>query len=298
MKKIIAAGVLLAVLYILRSYGEFYSVRFFINVLFVILSIYLIIVIIQYVTRPVTIKNAVHGIDSPPSSTGSTLSSPWFVGFIVVAVMIYLLRRTLGRNSFEAFLFSDNLFKFFKSFPPFVGWILPGILVGAIYGSIVAWKKYKLNFLINFFPITAFVLIVLLMVLLNDPLSNDLPDKITNQTDTEINKNAGGSLEKLLLNRWQMVDITGKNKKNLLQRNKKLMAELEFKDNGKCYLYENGVTTGFVFYTVGSDGKSMQFSDPVKKDQTSLIEIISITKNEMILRSQMFGNETATFKVM
>lgn len=296
MKKIISIGTLLAFIYFIRHSGLFYSLSDTLNIALVITFIYLIVVIIQYVRQPSANYKIAPNIIEPQKATRKSTGSPGFFGIVAIALMIYFLRKTLGRHSFEIFVFLDNLVKFAQSLPPFVGWILPGLLIGAICGSLVAWKKHKLSFTINLLPIGVFVLVIFLLIIINKPFTGNPADNITTQTRPGIDDNIRGSSNKLIINRWEVVDITGKNKKNLTQRNRKIKSELEFKENGKCYMYENGVTTGFVYYTIDSDGKSMMFTDPRKKEETTMVEIISITKNEMMIRSQMFDNETATLR--
>ncbi len=283
-------GILIFFFYFIKDYGIFYAFSSLINIAFILSSIYLVVLIIQYVSRPSTANKNAPVTAAPQNVTKKTTAgSLWFVVFIAMALLIFLFRETLGRKSFEIFVFLDNLLKFAQSLPPFISWILPGLLLGAIYGSIVAWKKYKLNFKINLLPIGAFAVILLLLVIVNKPLSENIMEQREYAPENVISD----SPQQLILKRWKVVNITNKNRKHL---NNKTQPELEFKDNGKCYVYENDVTTSFMYYTIADDDKSLTLTDPNKKDKTSRVQIISITKDELIIKSGMFGNETATLR--
>ncbi len=295
MKKVIGAGVLVFFLYFIKDYARYYAFSPIINIAFILSFIYLIVVIVQYVRQPSSTYKADPVAITPQDVTKpkTTSGSLWFVGFIVIALLIFLFRETLGRNSFKIFIVLDNFVKFAPSLPPFIGWILPGLLLGAIFGSLVAWKKYKLNYTINLLPIGAFAVIMFLLIIINKPFTNERIEPADAAPESGI---SSGAPQELILNRWEVVDITDKNRKHLDKRKNKTQPELEFKDNGKCYIYENDVTTGFMYYTMAADGKSLVLTDPRKKDQTSRVQIISITKNELIIKSGMFENETATLK--
>ena len=66
----------------------------------------------------------------------------------------------------------DNLLQVSESFPPILMWFVLGAFIGLVYGSFVAWKKYRLDFKLNLIPIALLALFVFLLMSINHPLSS------------------------------------------------------------------------------------------------------------------------------
>lgn len=66
---------------------------------------------------------------------------------ILVLFLIFLIiafRLPLGAFSYNLFVLGDHLLKFSEAIPPFIVWGIAGLFIGAIVGSFVVSKKYKL----------------------------------------------------------------------------------------------------------------------------------------------------------
>ena len=95
-----------------------------------------------------------------------------FTWFIIVAIIVVILRRVLGIMSINTFLFLDNLF-YANSLPPWVMWALPGLIIGAVAGAIVALKKYKLAFSSVLIPLLIFIVFTAFMYAVNQPAEHE-----------------------------------------------------------------------------------------------------------------------------
>ena len=88
---------------------------------------------------------------------------------LLVIILLAVFREILGSAGFRAFVFLDDLFKISASIPPYIAWGLMGLLIGAIYGSVAAWKKYKLKFTVTLIPIAVFILAIVILFVSNKP---------------------------------------------------------------------------------------------------------------------------------
>src|SRR5207237_7851322 len=91
-------------------------------------------------------------------------------------------RDTLGTYSAKAFHFTDNLLKLSANISPVICWGLPGLLVGSIYGSFVAWKKYKLNAAAYLAPIGISILLLAILYVINKPRQSSALDSANPNT--------------------------------------------------------------------------------------------------------------------
>ena len=91
------------------------------------------------------------------------------VGTIVI---LAIFNRYLSIIGINFFLFLDNLLEISKAISPWIMWAFWGLFVGLIYGSVVAWKKFTLDFKLNFIPIGLFILVTLSFLLINMPLKS------------------------------------------------------------------------------------------------------------------------------
>ncbi len=92
----------------------------------------------------------------------------WILIILFVVTMVF--HNELFSISINVFLFIDRLIFTNENMNPIVIWGIFGAFVGLIYGGFVAWKKYKLEFKLNFIPITLFLMIIAALYLINQPL--------------------------------------------------------------------------------------------------------------------------------
>ncbi len=102
------------------------------------------------------------------------LTKPQLYAFLLSILFVWILHNYCSILAINIFLFFDNLFQFGPVGSPLILWSLFGLLVGAIYGAIIAWKKYTLDFKLNLIPITLILLFGILLFLLNQPLKNGI----------------------------------------------------------------------------------------------------------------------------
>lgn len=70
----------------------------------------------------------------------------------ISALFAYLLRGFLGNVSSFFFVPIDNLLFITDGIPPVLMWMVFGLLVGLIYGSFIAIKKYRLDYKLLIYP--------------------------------------------------------------------------------------------------------------------------------------------------
>lgn len=95
----------------------------------------------------------------------------WIIWF---GILVYLFREILGMMSVRFVVFTDRLLNMSDSFSPVLMWALLGLLLGAIYGSLVATRRFKLDGKINQALIGTICLILVVTGLVNRPLANSL----------------------------------------------------------------------------------------------------------------------------
>ena len=105
----------------------------------------------------------------------------WMYGLIVFIILVYLLHDFLGKASFRFFLFMDNMLRISDTFNPVFMWAVLGLFAGSVYGSFVAYKKYRLPFTVNLIPLGIFLLIIFILVLVNDPAHSSHSNNKTSQ---------------------------------------------------------------------------------------------------------------------
>jgi len=169
MKHIIRAIALLIILYLAAQYyQDSEGVLGLIYVLFIFVLMYLVAGIIGAIRRAaITRKKA----DAPEKdATERRTGNLWLILVILFFTLAYAFKAELGSYSFKAFLFLDNLVKLSDDVSPLLCWIILGLLTGAIYGSFVAWKKYKLHAAVNLIPVGIFILFTGILYIVNKPL--------------------------------------------------------------------------------------------------------------------------------
>ncbi|MES3016765.1 MAG: hypothetical protein V4721_03255 [Bacteroidota bacterium] len=103
----------------------------------------------------------------------------WIIWF---GIMVYMFREMLGMLSVRFVVFTDRLLNISDSLNPVLMWAVLGLLLGAIYGSLIATRKLKLDAQINKVLIGTIGFIVFIMTLVNRPLANSLI--VTTEPDT------------------------------------------------------------------------------------------------------------------
>jgi hypothetical protein len=107
-------------------------------------------------------------ITEQPATKSSGCSGLIFI--LVLLALTYVFQEPLGSYSAGVFRFTDNLLQLGNNVSPVIGWGVLGLLSGAIYGSVVAWRKYKLHASVNLIPIVILILFVGILYLVNKPL--------------------------------------------------------------------------------------------------------------------------------
>ncbi len=81
-----------------------------------------------------------------------------FVILALAVFIVYVMRNFLGRLSAFFFVPIDNLLFVSQSIPPVVMWMILGLLIGLVYGSFIAIKKYKLDYKLLVYPALALLI--------------------------------------------------------------------------------------------------------------------------------------------
>jgi len=178
MKHIIRAIFLLIILYIIGNYyRQNAAIVNIIGVLLIIAFIYLLFAIIFAIGRAIRArKEAAETTTTTTSNAGCSL----FIFSMLLLALAYVFKNMLGAYSHAAFLFTDNLLQLGTAVSPVVGWSVLGLLVGSIYGSFVAWKKYKLSATISLIPIGVLILFIAMLYLVNKPLKAAVFEAVRN----------------------------------------------------------------------------------------------------------------------
>jgi uncharacterized protein YneF (UPF0154 family) len=109
--------------------------------------------------------------------------------FVVVALIVfiaYVLRGILGQVSALILVPADRLLFISHSISPVIMWALLGLLVGLIYGSFIAIKKYRLDFKLIAYPIVLLLMVMSLIVLGSFILKKTDKDTRTDRFGNEI----------------------------------------------------------------------------------------------------------------
>lgn len=90
---------------------------------------------------------------------------------IGILLGIIIFHRFLSIVSLNIFLFLDNFLELSANIHPAILWGFLGLLVGLIYGAIVAWKKFTIDFKLILLPVGLLMLVSILFLLINAPLN-------------------------------------------------------------------------------------------------------------------------------
>jgi hypothetical protein len=182
MKHVIRAIILIIILYVARNHYEYNdAVVNIVSVLLIIAFMYLVAAIIGAV-RSAVINRRKTTVADNPAAQSSGCSGLFLI--VLLFVLAYVFRAPLGMYSTRAFLITDNLLQLGSSLSPVVSWGLLGILIGSIYGSVVAWKKYKVNATVNLIPIGVFIIVLAILYLVNKPLESAAFEAVRNTQTT------------------------------------------------------------------------------------------------------------------
>ncbi|MGV3767466.1 MAG: NADase-type glycan-binding domain-containing protein [Chitinophagaceae bacterium] len=91
--------------------------------------------------------------------------------YVVIGTIVALLlfRKLFSVVSVNFFLFIEKLLKPGSTEEAIIAWAALGIPLGLLAGTLVAWKKYKLQFWLNFIPAGVLLLTMLVLFLVNKP---------------------------------------------------------------------------------------------------------------------------------
>src|SRR3954451_5535814 len=144
MKHIIRAIILLVILFLAAEYFQnSEGIVGLISVLAIIVFMYLVAAIIGAIRRAIFAHKHLGESLKPAETNGWGCSL--FLLTILLLALSFVFRKRLGIHSFGACQSTDSLLQTGTSTSPVVSWGILGLLVGAIYGSFVGWKKYKLH---------------------------------------------------------------------------------------------------------------------------------------------------------
>lgn len=107
--------------------------------------------------------------------------------FLLALLLAIIFNRYFSIIAINTFLFFDNILNVSQSISPFILWGILGLLVGTVYGTFVAWKKYTLDFKLNLIPIIFLFQILFLLYIYNQPLKNGISTGIPNPESTAEN---------------------------------------------------------------------------------------------------------------
>ena len=113
---------------------------------------------------------------------------------VLFAFILYVLRGFLGRISSFLFVPVDKLLFISHSISPVIMWMLFGLLVGLVYGSFIAIKKYKLDFKLLGYPFGILIFTIALILLVSyfvnkkNDRTDDTASEITSSAETKPGK--------------------------------------------------------------------------------------------------------------
>lgn len=93
------------------------------------------------------------------------------VSFLVIIIPV-VLRKPLSIAGMNFFIFFDKLLSFGSGSSIMIGWILFGLFIGAVYGSWVAFRKYRLKAGTVLAPVAVACVFILILFLANRPLKS------------------------------------------------------------------------------------------------------------------------------
>lgn len=129
-----------------------------------------------------------------------------FVVLVLIVFVVYVMRNFLGRVSAFFFVPIDNLLFISHSIPPVLMWMIFGLLVGVIYGSFIAIKKYRLDYKLLISPILALLVGISLILLASFVVKKFGDDKQKNRAVS----NAGDRKYLISTNRTELTEILRK----------------------------------------------------------------------------------------
>jgi hypothetical protein len=116
----------------------------------------------------------------PPSAAG--IHPAWVLALITLFLMICFGYHILAAAGLNFFVWGDHLFG--AGAPPIIMWILAGLFLGGVTGTIVFWRKYHTEFKWCLVAIIPFLLVLILLQTLSDPLQSFSPRPIAVVVDS------------------------------------------------------------------------------------------------------------------
>lgn len=90
------------------------------------------------------------------------------LAIVILYKIVVFLTKAFVYLGFNVFLFTDNLLKF-ESVNPIVLWGVLGLLMGSIFGVIIAIKKYRLSKVLVVYPLSITILAIVILSFVNKP---------------------------------------------------------------------------------------------------------------------------------
>ena len=118
-----------------------------------------------------------------------------FVVLALVVFIAYVLRGVLGQVSALFLVPVDRLLFISHSISPVVMWALLGLLIGAVYGSFIAIKKYRLDLKLIAYPIVILLVVMSLIVLGSFILKKIIKDPRADRSGNDVER-VSGSISK------------------------------------------------------------------------------------------------------
>lgn len=105
-----------------------------------------------------------------PSTASSVRKSDSFAGtkkaLIIIIAGALILFRVTGPLAYYIFSVGDNLNLTYQA-SPYIIWGIYGAFAGAIFGGIIACKKFRLKYIYVFYPFCALLLLLIILVIYN-----------------------------------------------------------------------------------------------------------------------------------
>lgn len=108
----------------------------------------------------------------------------------LIIFFVYVLRNFLGRVSAFFFIPIDSLLFISQSIPPVIMWMFFGLLIGLIYGSFIAIKKYRLDLKLLVYPFIILVISIGLILLVSFIVNRKTSDNSNSKLNSDKNENS------------------------------------------------------------------------------------------------------------
>jgi len=117
-----------------------------------------------------------------PNASG--LSQVWVLIFIFLIIMFCFAFRIMAAAGLNFFVWGDHLLGADQGRSPVFMWALAGLFPGAMIGSIVIWRKYRIKFQWCLVTIAPFLVMLFFLQVLSDPLQAIEPSPLAAAVDS------------------------------------------------------------------------------------------------------------------